>query len=99
MPNKENIQKGSIIFDVSKKEAATPQSGLSKLVEILSRDKKFIITSNRDTITLERLGDAVLVIISAPREMFSKEEFDTLKLYIQGGDNILVMLSEGEKVS
>lgn len=95
MANKENLQKGSIVFDVSKKEAATPQSGLSKLVEILSRDKKFTITSNRDTITLERLGDAVLVIIPAPREMFSKEEFDALKLYIQGGGNVLVMLSEG----
>ena len=87
--------KGSIVFDLSKKEAVHPQTGLSKLSEILTRDKKFSVTSNRETITLDRLADAALFIVAAPREMFSKEEFDSLKLYLQSGGNILVMLGEG----
>lgn len=95
MANKENLQKGTILFDMSKKEALSPQSGLTKLTELLSRDKKFAITINRDPITLDKLSEAVLVILAGPKEMFSKEEFDSLKLYVQGGGNLLVLLSEG----
>src|SRR5574343_22680 len=87
--------KASIVFDLSKKEMVHPQTGLSKLSEILTREKKFSVTSNRETITLDRLADAALFIIAAPREMFRKEEFDSLKLYLQSGGNVLVMLSEG----
>ncbi|OMJ94281.1 hypothetical protein SteCoe_2623 [Stentor coeruleus] len=95
MSNKENLQRGSIVFDASKKEPVTLQSGLSKLSEILTRDKKFTTVSNKETITLEILSDAVLFIIPAPKDMFSKEEIDALKLYIQSGGNILILLSEG----
>lgn len=95
MANKENQQRGSIVFDTSKKEPVSPQSGFTKLSEILSRDKRIQITVNRETISLENLGDAILLIIPAPREMFSKEELDSLKLYLQGGGNLLIFLSEG----
>lgn len=88
-------EKASIIFDLSKKELANPQNGFTKLAEILTREKKFSVTVNRETITLDRLAEAALVIIAAPREMFSKEEFDSIKLYLQSGGNLLVLLSEG----
>ena len=95
MSNKENQAKSSILFDISHKELLTPSSGLSKLCEFLSRDKKYSITTNREPITIDRISDSALFVIPAPREMFTKEEFDALKLFIQGGGNLLVLFTEG----
>ena len=95
MSNKENLVKTSIIFDVSHKEQVTPASGLTKFCEFLSRDKKYSIATNRDSITIDRLSNAALFIIPAAREMFTKEEFEALKLYLQGGGNLLILFSEG----
>jgi intraflagellar transport protein 52 len=95
MSNKENQSKSSIIFDASHKELLTTSSGLSKLSEFLSRDKKYKISSNRESITLDRLSDSALFIIPGAREMFSKEEFEALKTFIQSGGSVLVLFSEG----
>lgn len=89
------MQGGLIIFNSCKKELGQPQSTYSKLAEILSRDKRFQISINREVITLDNLAEAVLVILAAPREMFSQNELDSLKSYIQGGGNLLILFSEG----
>ena len=89
---------GLIVFNSCKKELGQPQSTYSKLAEILARDKKFQVTVNRDAISLDSLAEAVLVILAAPREMFSQSELDALKSYIQGGGNLLILLNEGGEV-
>ena len=89
------MQGGLIIFNSSKKELGHPQSVYSKLAEILSRDKRYQVSINRETISLDNLAEAMLVILAAPREMFSQTELDSLKSYVQGGGNLLILLNEG----
>jgi intraflagellar transport protein 52 len=89
------MQGGLILFNTCKKELGQPQGAYSKLWSILSNDKKFKVGVNQDTVSLETLAEAILVILAAPTEMFSQDELDALKSYIQGGGNVLILLNEG----
>ena len=46
-------------------------------------------------LTLERLRECQLLIVAAPREKFSKAEFDALKAYVAEGGSLLIALGEG----
>ncbi len=35
------------------------------------------------------------MVFGAPRNLFSKSEFDALKAYIETGGNVLICMSEG----
>ena len=61
-------QDKTIMFDVSKREIFTPGQGLATLRRKLQSN--FKITQNKDTITLDRLREASLVVFAGPRERF-----------------------------
>jgi len=82
-----------ILLDMSKKEQGNPQSNYKKFHRKLKTD--FKVSVNKDTITLERLQAANMVIFAGPREMFSSDEFQALKDYLSGGGSIFILLGEG----
>mmetsp|Transcript_41991 Transcript_41991/g.115889 ORF Transcript_41991/g.115889 Transcript_41991/m.115889 type:complete len:452 (+) Transcript_41991:86-1441(+) len=82
-----------ILMDMSKKEQGNPQSNYKKFHRKLKTD--FRVSINKDTITLEKLQMANLVIFAGPREMFSSDEFSAIKEYLGAGGSILILLGEG----
>lgn len=93
MANKENSNAPLILFDVSKKEIAHPESNYVKLASRLRQ--RFKISVNREGISAKELAQASLLILAGPQEMFSHEEFNAIKEYITGGGSVLILLSEG----
>lgn len=93
MANKENSNAPLILFDVSKKEIAHPESNYVKLASRLRQ--RFKISVNREGISPKELAQASLLILAGPQEMFSHEEFNAIKEYITGGGSVLILLSEG----
>lgn len=82
-----------IIFNLSKKEAGVPTSNLKKLIKKYKGPYQCKV--NKDELTFERLKQAHLVIFPGPRDMFSKQEFESLKQYLENGGNLFFMLGEG----
>jgi len=82
-----------ILTDVSKKETGNPQSNYKKFMRKLKGD--FRVSINKDTITLERLQAANLVIFAGPREMFSSDEFTAIKDFMAQGGSVFFLLGEG----
>jgi intraflagellar transport protein 52 len=82
-----------VLLDMSKKEMGNPQSNCKKLHRRLKQD--FRVSVNKESITLERLQVANLVIFAGPREMFTSDEFAAVKEYVQGGGSIFILLGEG----
>jgi intraflagellar transport protein 52 len=82
-----------ILLDMSKKEQGNPQSNCKKLHRKLKQE--FRVSLNRESITLERLQVANLVIFAGPREMFTGDEFAAIKEYLAGGGSIFILLGEG----
>jgi intraflagellar transport protein 52 len=93
MANKENSNAPLILFDVSKKEIAHPESNYVKLASRLRQ--RFKISVNREGISPKELAHASLLILAGPQEMFSHEEFNAIKEYITAGGSVLILLSEG----
>ena len=50
---------------------------------------------NKEEITEEKLKTASLVFFGAPKDLFSKSEFEALKSYLEKGGNIFILLGEG----
>ena len=80
------------MFDVSKREVFTPGSGLAALRRKLQGQYK--IVQNKDTLSLNVLREAQLVIFAGPRERFSSAEFEAMKEYLNEGGSIFVTLGE-----
>mmetsp|Transcript_15781 Transcript_15781/g.22865 ORF Transcript_15781/g.22865 Transcript_15781/m.22865 type:complete len:448 (-) Transcript_15781:40-1383(-) len=93
MANKENGANGLVLFDASKNELGSPEQGFTKLVTALQ--KKHSIKTNHEPLTLETLAESQLFVLGGPREMFTQEEFDALKSFLEGGGSILITLAEG----
>jgi len=89
----EKASEKEIVFDMSKKEQGNPSHNYKKFHRKTKTD--FKVSVNKDLITLERLQAANLVIFAGPREMFSSDEFQAIKDYLQGGGSILILLGEG----
>jgi len=83
----------SICFDCSKREIFTPSQGLKALRRKLQNAYK--ISANKDTITLERLREASLVVFMGPRERFQAAEFEAMNQFLSEGGSILISLGEG----
>lgn len=92
MVEKKDDQK-EILFDVSKKELGSPYSTYKKLYRRLK--DKFRCSTNKDLVTLERLKEVHLAVFAGPREMFSSDEFEAIKEYINTGGSVLFLLGEG----
>jgi intraflagellar transport protein 52 len=85
-------QEKTIMFDVSKREIFTPNSGLASLRRKLQTN--FKVTQNKDVITLTVLREASLVMFVGPRERFSSAEFEAMKEYLNEGGSIFITLGE-----
>jgi len=83
----------TVCFDCSKREIFTPSSGLKALRRRLQTTYK--VTANKDAITLDRLMEAQVWVITGPREMFTGAEFGAMKEYVQQGGALLVTVGEG----
>uniref|UniRef100_H3BIA5 Intraflagellar transport 52 n=1 Tax=Latimeria chalumnae TaxID=7897 RepID=H3BIA5_LATCH len=89
----EKGQRNTIVFNASKKELFTVNSGYKSMQKRLRTNWK--IQSFKDEITEEKLTGVKLWITAGPREKFTAAEFEALKKYLEGGGDILVMLGEG----
>ncbi|XP_043566601.1 intraflagellar transport protein 52 homolog isoform X1 [Chiloscyllium plagiosum] len=89
----EKDQRNIIVFNASKKELFTANSGYKSLQKKLRTNWK--IQSFKDEITEEKLIGVKLWITAGPREKFTAAELEILKKYLENGGRILVMLGEG----
>jgi len=83
------------MFDATKREVATPapNSSYKKLFRKLKQEYKLV--QNKEALSVEKLQEAKLVVFGGPREMFSADDFDALKEYLNTGGNVLFLLGEG----
>ncbi|KAM6981472.1 intraflagellar transport protein 52 homolog [Aplochiton taeniatus] len=86
-------QRNSVVFNASKRELFTANSGYKSLQKRLRAQWK--IQSIKEELSLERLHGVKLWISAGPREKFTGAELEVLKQYLDGGGNVLVMLGEG----
>nr|CAB3255400.1 intraflagellar transport protein 52 homolog [Phallusia mammillata] len=89
----EQASRNMILFDQTKKELFTLGNGYKSWHRKLRNTWK--VAQHKDEILEDRLSQARVFVIAAPREKFSTFEFDNLKRYIEGGGSLLVMLGEG----
>lgn len=50
---------------------------------------------NNDILSQETLGNAEILVLAEPRNKFTDLEINSIRGFINGGKNVLVMLSEG----
>ncbi|XP_064624329.1 intraflagellar transport protein 52 homolog isoform X2 [Lineus longissimus] len=86
-------QRNTIIFNASKRELFTINSGFKTLNRKLRTSWK--VTSNKEDISEEKLAPARVFILAAPREKFTAAEFDAIKKYVGDGGSLLVLMNEG----
>uniref|UniRef100_A0A8C3G7N5 Intraflagellar transport 52 homolog (Chlamydomonas) n=1 Tax=Cyclopterus lumpus TaxID=8103 RepID=A0A8C3G7N5_CYCLU len=83
----------AVVFNVSKRELFTTNNGYKSVQKRLRAQWK--IQSMKEELSLEKLKGVKLWITAGPREKFTASELEVLKLYLDGGGNVLVMLGEG----
>ncbi|XP_041672451.1 intraflagellar transport protein 52 homolog [Cheilinus undulatus] len=86
-------QPNTVVFNCSKKELFTANNGYKSMQKRLRAQWK--IQSMKEELSLERLKGVKLWITAGPREKFTASELEVLKLFLDGGGNVLVMLGEG----
>lgn len=86
-------QRNAVVFNASKRELFTANSGYKSLQKRLRAQWK--IQSIKEELSLEKLRGVKLWITAGPREKFTASELEVLKQYLDGGGNVLVMLGEG----
>uniref|UniRef100_A0A4W4FDN1 ABC-type uncharacterized transport system domain-containing protein n=1 Tax=Electrophorus electricus TaxID=8005 RepID=A0A4W4FDN1_ELEEL len=96
MDKMDKEQRNVVIFNSSKRELFTVNSGYKSLQKRLRTQWK--IQSIKDELTAEKLHGVKLWITAGPREKFTAAELEVLKHYVDGGGNVLVMLGEGGEV-
>uniref|UniRef100_A0A667ZFM3 Intraflagellar transport 52 homolog (Chlamydomonas) n=1 Tax=Myripristis murdjan TaxID=586833 RepID=A0A667ZFM3_9TELE len=89
----EKEQRNTVVFNASKRELFTANSGYKSLQKRLRAQWK--IQSFKDELSPEKLKGVKLWITAGPREKFTASEMEVLKQYLNGGGDILVMLGEG----
>uniref|UniRef100_A0A3Q4MTJ9 Intraflagellar transport 52 homolog (Chlamydomonas) n=1 Tax=Neolamprologus brichardi TaxID=32507 RepID=A0A3Q4MTJ9_NEOBR len=86
----EKEQYNSVVFNASKRELFTTNNGYKSMQKRLKAQWKIQI---KEELSLDKLKSVKLWITAGPRERFTASE--ALKVYLDGGGNILVMLGEG----
>lgn len=86
-------QLNAVVFNASKRELFTTNNGYKSLQKKLRAQWK--IQSMKEELTLEKMKGVKLWITAGPREKFTASEMEILKLYLDEGGNVLVMLGEG----
>ncbi|XP_076804651.1 intraflagellar transport protein 52 homolog [Clavelina lepadiformis] len=93
MGMEDHASRNLILFDQTKRELFTLSNGYKSWHRKLRNSWK--VAQSKDDITEEKLKEARLFIIAAPREKFTTFEFENLKRYIESGGSLLVLLGEG----
>ncbi|KAJ3122027.1 Intraflagellar transport protein 52 [Physocladia obscura] len=83
----------TVLFNISKKEAFTPNNGLKGLQRRLRNG--FKIGLNKEEMNFSKFSEASLLIFGAPKEKFSMSEFGALKNFLEKGGSILYLTGEG----
>ncbi|ORX79038.1 hypothetical protein BCR32DRAFT_206174 [Anaeromyces robustus] len=83
----------TILFNVTKKEQATPSNGFKLFQRRLRNSYK--VSLNKEELNTAKLQDVKLLIFGGPREKFTTSEFSALKTYIENGGSIFYMTGEG----
>mmetsp|Transcript_19864 Transcript_19864/g.29167 ORF Transcript_19864/g.29167 Transcript_19864/m.29167 type:complete len:437 (-) Transcript_19864:1390-2700(-) len=86
-----------ILFDATKRETHQPNSRFKKLYRRLRSHYKVQI--NKDELTYENLKECDLIIFGSPRALFSDEEFDAMKTYLEEGGSIAFFFADGGEES
>lgn len=86
-------QHNTVVFNASKRELFTTNSGYKSLQKRLRAQWK--IQSMKEELTLEKMKGVKLWITAGPREKFAASEMEILKHYLDEGGNVIVMLGEG----
>ncbi|ORY18450.1 hypothetical protein LY90DRAFT_435610 [Neocallimastix californiae] len=92
LPNLKS-QLPTILFNVTKKEQATPSNGFKLFQRRLRNSYK--VSLNKEELNAAKLKDVKLLIFGGPREKFTTSEFSALKSYIENGGSIFYMTGEG----
>ena len=50
---------------------------------------------NKEEINFDKIKQASIFVLAAPRDNFSKDELIALKKYVESGGNLLLLLAEG----
>uniref|UniRef100_A0A8C5GMM4 ABC-type uncharacterized transport system domain-containing protein n=1 Tax=Gouania willdenowi TaxID=441366 RepID=A0A8C5GMM4_GOUWI len=82
-----------VVINASKRELFTANNGYKSMQKRLRSQWK--IQSLKDEISSEKLKGVKLWVTAGPREKFTASELEVLKLYLDSGGNMLVMLGEG----
>ncbi|CAM4733194.1 unnamed protein product [Leuciscus chuanchicus] len=93
MPAMDKEQRNIVVFNASKRELFTSNSGYKSLQKKLRAQWK--IQSIKEELSLEKLQGVKLWITAGPREKFTAAELEVLKQYLDSGGALLVMLGEG----
>lgn len=82
-----------VLFDVTKKELCHAEAGFTKLTARLKQISR--VANSRQPLSQATLAEASLLVLGGPREMFTHDEVEALKDYLNAGGSMLVCLSEG----
>ncbi|XP_015112119.1 intraflagellar transport protein 52 homolog [Diachasma alloeum] len=81
-----------IIFDTSKNERR-----LNEEFKVLQRKlkQKWKFVENNEVLSQETLANGEVLVLAEPRSKFTELEMNSIRGFINGGGNVLVMLGEG----
>ncbi|PRP81243.1 hypothetical protein PROFUN_02077 [Planoprotostelium fungivorum] len=83
---------GPIVFNVSKKEIATPTNGFKKLYRKLRSQK---VQLNKEELSPTVLDNISILVFGGPREKFKESEFKALTEFVERGGSVLYLSGEG----
>ena len=80
-------QKKIVLFDLSKNETHHPATNFKKLYRRL-RSKSLKVQTNKEHLKIDKLRECDLLILGSPRELFSEDEFEALRIFLTEGGSI-----------
>ena len=83
----------SLLIDNSKRNLLTPNNGLKALRRRLQH--KFKCAQHKDPIQQDTLQHQNILLIPAPREKFTQQEFDHIKTFIKSNGSLVLAAHEG----
>lgn len=84
----------TVMFNVSKNEAVTPQQQQYKALMRRLRNH-YNVTVNQDDISADRLDGVACFVLGAPTEALSQDECTVLARYLRDGGSVVVLSDEG----
>mmetsp|Transcript_9163 Transcript_9163/g.8186 ORF Transcript_9163/g.8186 Transcript_9163/m.8186 type:complete len:504 (-) Transcript_9163:708-2219(-) len=89
--------KKTIMFNLTKRETHHTTNGYKKLVRKLRTNYQII--SNKEEISKEKFQDADVIVFAGSRGLFTKTEFESMKLWLNSGGRIIILSGDGSETS